>query len=67
MKDTDKQIVLMNELLQEMAVLRCWIDGLQEGERSQSSSRDSFESLLNSFAKIRHLIDEVDHSLRLSS
>ena len=67
MKDTDKQIVLMNELLQEMAVLRCWIDGLQEGERSQSSSRDSFESLLNSFAKIRLLIDEVDHSLRLSS
>jgi len=57
----------MNELLQEMAALRCWIDGLQEGERSQSSSRDSFENLLNSFAKIRHLIDEVDQSLRLSS
>ena len=32
MKSVDEQIVLMNELMEEMALLRCWLDELQEDE-----------------------------------
>jgi hypothetical protein len=83
MKSADGQIVLMNELMEEMALLRCRIDELQEGKYGDPASSnvecekwgkdipagrvDSIELLLNSFANIRHLMEEVQKSLRLSS
>jgi hypothetical protein len=83
MKSADEQIILMNELLEEMALLRCWIDELQEGAYGNPAScdaekenwgkdipvarKDSVELLLNSFTKIRHLMEEVQQGLKLTS
>ena len=83
MKSVDEQIVLMNELMEEMALLRCWLDELQEDEHGNPAScdaekeqwgkhihagrMDSIERMLNSLTNIRHLMEEVEKSLRLSS
>lgn len=82
-KAADEQIVLMNELSEEMALLRCWLDELQEDEHDNPAScdaerekwgknipagrMDSIERMLNSLTNIRHLMEEVQKSLRLSS
>ena len=82
-KSPNEQIVLMNELSEEMALLRCWLDELQEDEHGNPAScdaekeqwgkhihagrMDSIERMLNSLTNIRHLMEEVQKSLRLSS
>ena len=40
-KSPNEQIVLMNELSEEMAVLRCWLDELQEDEHGNPASCDA--------------------------
>jgi hypothetical protein len=83
MNSEDAQLVLMNELLEEMTLLRLRFQELQDREFSNSTSCDaaadklrkdiparqnnSIELLLNSFSKIRLLMEEVQYSIRLSS
>ena len=75
----DEQTALMSELLGEMALLRCWIDGLHESDYRDPTSEhaateksreeipvgreESLDHLFNSFTIIRHLIKEVQQRL----
>jgi len=76
----DGQMILMNKLLEEMALLRLRFDELQEWELRDAAVCDAarenlrkdihwhtIELLLKSFTKIRNLMEEVQCSIRSSS